>query len=194
MKNTLTRSGVILAGGAATRLPNKPLLPRREGGCVIDSSVEYLLHQGIKDITVIVPPNSVITDYLMARYDHLNFIEQPNATGVEDALNLTSGSRMICVADNIYPKEEPWTEEGVVVRPVPAWRARHLATLLNGRYQRGRYESGLALTTPWMLPDMRFTNLLPQLQKLMVLEGRREGWWDIGTPEAYAAYWRHTCD
>lgn len=181
--------GVILAGGAATRLPNKPLLPRRQGGCVIDSSVEFLRKQ-CDEITVVVPGNSIIQDYLMHVHKGLKFIVQESPTGVEDALNLVPGEKMVCVADNIYPQEY-YEEHGVVVRAVPRWQARHLVTIKDGCFIRGAYDNKWALTTPWILPpDFVAEDLLIDFRQLKLIEAKAEGWWDIGTPDTYTAYWR----
>ena len=180
--------GVILAGGAATRLPNKPLLPRRTGGCIIDSSVEFLRKQ-CDEVTVVVPANSIIQDYLMHHHTGLKFIPQVSPTGVEDALNLVPGEKMVCVADNVYPQEY-YEELGLVIRDVPRWQAKHLVMWDGENFIRGQYDVSYALTTPWMLPDMKMTNLLEDFKDMKKIQKSGKDWWDIGTPDTYTAYWR----
>ena len=44
--------GIVLAGGLATRLPNKALLPIKNGKPAITSSIDLLLRSGINDTSL----------------------------------------------------------------------------------------------------------------------------------------------
>ena len=76
--------GIVLAGGQATRLPNKPLLPLKNGKPVITSGIDLLLRSDIKDIRVIVPPDSVIPAILDYTYSstYFKYVIQRAALGV----------------------------------------------------------------------------------------------------------------
>lgn len=194
--------GILLAGGLATRLPNKPLLPQRDGRPVCFSGLDYLLRHKANPIAVVVPPSSVIVDVIAAHYPDapINFIYQPEARGVGDAINLAAtanDSMMIVSADNIYPADETITspdEKGphVIVRRVAAWRIPYLVRVgPDGKLTRTG-PGKLALTSPWVIfPGHRFSlEGWPDLEGSRLIELPGKDWWDIGTPDTYAAYWR----
>jgi len=191
--------GILLAGGNATRLPNKVLLPQRDGRPVIFSGLDYLLRHHADPVHVVVPPSSVIVDVIAAHYPeaNLNFVYQPEASGVGDAINQVGarGAVMIVMADNIYPPNEtvPAAAPAAVVRRVPAWRLPHLVRLgadgLLTRTGPGR----LALTSPWIIivgGKPLSPEGWPDLNGARFIELPTAGWWDIGTHDTYAAYWR----
>lgn len=195
--------GVMLAGGLATRLPNKPLLPTKDGSPVCLSGLDYLKRHGVSHTVIVTPPNSPLVDIIeyFRPGQKFTYVYQPEARGVGDALNLAlSGLQvraMIVVADNIYPWDEKLDEvdECVVVRRVPAWRRPHLVRADGaGRLSRGDNSQFMpySLTTPWIVgPGKKFSDEgWTDLRGLKQVERDHEGWWDVGTPELYAAYWR----
>jgi hypothetical protein len=197
----VTSTGVLLAGGKATRLPNKVLLPQRDGRPVCFSGLDYLIRHGCDPIHIVIPPASVIVDVIAKHYkfDSLNFIHQPDATGVGDALNLIpepiDGHAMIVMGDNIYPVTEvvdaAWPF--VVVRRVPAWRLPHLVRVTKDGKLTRTAPGALALSTPWAIPiDGQYSSEgWPDLTDQTKVELPGEEWHDIGTVETYTHYWRH---
>lgn len=193
--------GVLLAGGAATRLPNKPLLPMIDGRPVCLSGIDYLRRHGIDHIIVVTPPNSPLVDVItafVASPQDLHFVYQQEPTGVGDAINLARAGidvrSMIVMADNVYPREEKFEcISGVAVRKVAAWKRPHLVRA-NGETHLTRDASCKALyslTTPWLIgPSKLSPEGWPSLIGQKQIICKEEGWWDIGTPELYAAYWR----
>jgi hypothetical protein len=202
--------GILLAGGAATRLPNKPLLPMKDLRPVCFSGMDYLIRHRVPKVVVVTPPNSVIVDVIHSYYSDkvgLEFVYQPEARGVGDALNACEledrddgDHAMVVMADNVYPDEtisglvlDEWPF--VVVRDVPAWRAPHLVKAEPKRDLRRKAAGGnLVLSTPWVIHASNFSTLegWPDLSgtKRQVESGK--DWWDVGTPATYEAYWRST--
>ena len=199
--------GILLAGGAATRLPNKPLLPMRDLRPVCFSGMDYLLRHEVDHVAVVTPPSSVIVDVIDKVYGDkidLDFIYQPEPTGVGDALNLVNRdgqSSLIVMADNVYPQGELLPTDSsycwAVVRQVPAWRMPHLVRLGKHNHLTRTGPGTHALSTPWFLTEDcnepissegwdHFSGLTP-----VIRPGDR--WWDVGVPETYAAYWRNGC-
>lgn len=194
--------GILLAGGAATRLPNKPLLPQRNGKPVCLSGLDYLFRHGVEYVNVVVPPSSVIVDVIASHYhsEKLNFIYQAEPSGVGDAINLAlQDDSLIVAADNIYPREEVFklpkrfNRTVAVLRQVEAWRIPHLVRMgLNGNLTRSG-PGVLALTSPWYVSKyFHFSSEgWPDFNEGSFIELPSAGWWDIGTPETYSAYWRN---
>lgn len=198
--------GIVLAGGAATRLPNKILLPMRDGEPVIMSGIDYLYRHGCEEIRVVLPPNSPVVDIVETLRDDsagVAYVYQAEATGVGDAIRLACPEHepaMIVMGDNVYPENETFESPGmscVAVRPVPAWRMPHLVRWSDrmGAFTRGGAFGRMALTTPWVLGNGWQNEIAPGeawrgLNRYRRVEMPAQGWWDIGTPELYAAYWR----
>jgi len=204
--------GILLAGGNATRLPNKPLLPQWDCRPVCFSGMDYLIRHKVDSITVVVPPESVIVDIIDQAYrgHSIQYVYQPEARGVGHALNCVGDNlggiddlfpALIVMGDNIYPRDEelPLTgslEDGpfVVLRDVPAWRVPHLVRVgPNDRLTRVG-PGGLVLSTPWFVTPGNFSSDegWPDLQGVNRITRPGAGWWDIGTRDTYAAYWRQS--
>jgi dTDP-glucose pyrophosphorylase len=162
--------GVLLAGGAATRLPNKPLLPQRDFSPVCFSGMEYLLRHQVSHINVVTSPNSVVVDIIDEHYRpliDLVFTYQEEPTGVGDAINLVdrqsykingycTDDMMIVMADNIYPRHEHLElnlesfkyDKMAIVRGVSAWRLPHLVRIGKDNRPTRTGPGRLALSTP----------------------------------------------
>lgn len=190
--------GIMLAGGLATRLPNKPLLPTKDGSPVCLSGLDYLKRHNVSHTVIVVPPNSPLVDVIehFRPGQKYSYVYQPEAKGVGDAINLVKASvrAMIVVADNVYPEAEVVNEvECVVIRRVPAWRRPHLVGADGQRLDRGGSSfMPFSLTTPWVVGPGKSWDPdgWPSLAGIKQVEREADGWWDIGTPELYAAYWR----
>jgi hypothetical protein len=206
--------GILLAGGAATRLPNKPLLPQKNLKPVCFSGVDYLLRHKVDYIAVVIPPSSVLVDVITSYYSDTRFVfvHQPEPSGVGDAINLVQRSSlaMVVMADNIYPETEHvpmkmmTQSPSITVRSVPAWRAAHLVRVseYGGVLTRSR-PGRLALSTPWLLEPVnnhfskeawedfsRYYKMGTTEKLFHQVELPGKDWWDVGTPDTYAAYWR----
>lgn len=195
--------GIMLAGGSATRLPNKPLLPTKDGYPVCLSGLDYLKRCGVSHSIVVVPPDSPLVDAIehFRPGQNFTFVYQPDATGVGHALNMAFGEArkkaVVVVGDNVYPEDEQLksVEPHLAIRRVPAWRRPHLVSC-NGQGELSRSPGDrpmpFSLTTPWVLAPR--TDWSPEVWRdfkgIRQEEYPEEGWWDIGTPSLYAAYWR----
>lgn len=186
---------IVLAGGLASRLPNKPLLP------VIDGlAIEHSLRLG-RLAKVVVPPNSAIPHVLRARGWMCQFVVQEEPTGMMDAVRLCkpTGPTVISCCDNIFTKPLPpfrgpaWAGIGLY----PSWAEKSLATYSNGVYGRNYPPTAdfAAVLGPGWFPEgeilqntvgSEWTDVLTQLS---IAPQRCEGVWDIGTPTSYRKYW-----
>lgn len=119
-------SVVILAGGQATRMPNKALLPMKRGGLVIESSIEVaqlLKCQAFVKIHMVVASQnraSILKKALKTRgysVGSINFIEQrrPGVLGaMTDAWLTCSPSCLQTVflyCDNVYEDPQAWSRQ-----------------------------------------------------------------------------------
>jgi hypothetical protein len=212
--------GVILCGGKATRLPNKPLLPYvDQNGRIkplICSSVDYLLAAGHTQMILLDQKDSILPTILPCIYPGVTFVQVVDGfKGIPFALKmvaeLTSEAEvryMVVCADNLYPFDEvldPKEEECAVVRDVGHEDSKHLsrfvntpdATLWVKRHDvRG---SQLGLTTPWYLTKRGLMHVTDETDIVDYLNAQgieawsrpRAGWCDLGTPETFTEYWAH---
>jgi len=198
--------GIVLAGGLATRLPNKALLPIKNGKPAITSSIDLLLRSNIKDITIVVSPTSAIPSILNVYYDRpFKFAVQLAAEGYINAiksalydLQSTDKSVVTC-CDNVYDESEKVIDhEGsyACVRELPAWQTIGLAkyddsldTWFNIANSYTCF-AGYAVFHRAYFFDANsvvenFNNL-----RITALKCPAKGWFDIGTLENYITYWR----
>lgn len=200
--------GVVLAGGAASRLPNKPLLPMKDLRPVLFSSIDLFKRSHIDDVTIIVPPGSLIPDIIRAHYQHdLNFVMQPDLTGVPHAARLAVEQRklpddtmvVVTMCDNIFAFNERIQPlpNSAVVRRITDFRSQHLAKKCNGHWVAS--SPSPYCFAGWMTTDIgRLKKVEPNTTTLDFLnsnamtgqEIQTGGWWDIGVLETYTAYWR----
>ena len=207
--------GVILAGGLATRLPNKVLLPTKSG-FAIQSSVKLLRRSKVDEIVIVVPPNSVIPDIMGNGF---LYATQEEAKGVPDAINRgrlswssASGTIdaqfLVSCADNVYDEDEVIHDSQLAVggvarasvRFLPPFMTKHLA-----RYSPKKKHFVSASTTdkaPSVAGVMSFygpafVGAADTVQWLNAMKAEAQAydaqWWDIGTVETYTAYWRTPC-
>jgi NDP-sugar pyrophosphorylase family protein len=105
--------GIILAGGKATRLPNKPILPIRHNMLAVESSINLYHRSGIHDIYIVVPPNHVLPQILSHRHGYtFKYVYQPRPDGVPGAIMAVLAqfpsitSFFVSCCDNVYHDEE----------------------------------------------------------------------------------------
>jgi hypothetical protein len=147
----------VLAGGKATRLPNKPLLPLKDGSLVIESGLHMLNRTGIERVLIVVPPNSPLPDILEARRDRsverrfdVEYVVQPEANGVPSAIACagecidTREELMVVCCDNVFPDDyaapvdqlEPF-KDLQQVQSLPQWQSMHLSRYTGQWSRRG---------------------------------------------------------
>jgi hypothetical protein len=204
--------GIVLAGGKATRLPNKPLLPLKTGRPVITSGLDLFVRSQILRCIVVVPPDSVLVDIVpsLGLPIDLAFAVQEEPDGVPHAISC-SGQLMqqdergvVVCCDNVFPDGDvvpdvlPQHPEQQV-RDCPPWKAMHLSRYDGQWSERGIYGKCVA---GWLTvsmaealrgaePDIR-GNMCRYLEAIEARPqaAQAEGWWDIGIAGAYARYWR----
>lgn len=171
--------GIVLAAGAASRMPNKLMLYTAEGKPLICSAIDQMLKVDsyLSEIVVVVSPGSVIVPFVRYAYrnsirgGYLKFVLQPTPGGVIEALKFAAGESdedmLIMCGDNIYPKHDRWPSlvysghsGWAVVREVKDPKARaQLCRWIEAESSYKRSipeecypEEKLALSTPWLLP------------------------------------------
>lgn len=208
--------GIVLAGGLATRLPNKPLLPLRSGKPVITSSLDLFVRSGVKKTIVVITPNSVIPYVLGGtHYDGmiLEYATQTEATGVPHAMTHAVVGRekdetyVMSCCDNVYglkEKIETLSQPPCVnVRCESPSKAIHLAkcNVVDWRWFNDPYDFNRPCVAGWMIfkqchimqakPGMITVDFLNLIGAQPITISEDYEWWDVGTPETYFAYWRH---
>jgi dTDP-glucose pyrophosphorylase len=204
--------GVVLAGGLATRLPNKPLLPLRNHKPAITSGIDFLKRSGVNDVVVVVPPNSAIPRVLASFGYGPRFCVQEHATGVCGAvaaaapwLNPLSDDDRVVVTycDNVYGESSKLSKidasvangHSVMFIDDPV-KSHGLSKYSDGTWVHDS-KSNLCVAG-WMLLDRRGVELAdgaPSTEQLMncvngvPIRVDDPEWYDIGTVMTYAAYW-----
>lgn len=209
--------GVMLAGGLATRLPNKPLLPLRNLKPAITSGLDFFKRSGIDDVYVVIPPSSPIPDVLAAFGYHVKYCVQSTPTGVCGAIatlqasrpsmvNLNDDDRLIVTyCDNVY-------DELSVMPEMHNVASGHSIMYIENEVKShalSKYNDGVWVhdskspwcVAGWMVLDeharqlaasMTSTEMLLNAAHGVPIRVAAAGWWDIGTIETYSAYWRAT--
>lgn len=107
----MSTTGIVLAAGEATRLPNKPLLPIEHRQIVIESAL-FFCDDHCDETLVVVNTDGIIEQLLIRRgWQDLTFIVQPKAYGVCDAFARAACCAahdhiMVTFGDNVYPVEK----------------------------------------------------------------------------------------
>lgn len=169
--------GVVLAGGRASRLPNKALLPIYGGFPMICSGITYLLDNNVRKIVVMEPPDGSILRWLVPHiFNKIPATMFQFATdyydgvvgGIQCAAPFASEGEpvMYVCCDNIYPTKEQnldpsWVTDTAIVRSVPSGWYDHLdryeVSITGGGEWKHRTNivdenaNVYALTTPWVL-------------------------------------------
>jgi len=204
-----TRTGIVLAAGAAARLPNKALLPIAGDRICIESALGWLARQErVSKIVVVVNTSGIVPAVLDMRgwRGRLEYVVQPRMLGVVDAIArcapLVKDDAVVTFCDNVY---DGMDAPGVVPPP--------LASVIQGTkvedqldwYDpsssqwrlRGGHETPQWYFAGWMVVPRAVAELgMPHqaLVKFMNEHGfvplRRErgSWTDIGTPTSYRRY------
>lgn len=209
----MERIGVVLAGGAATRLPNKALLPLRNGKPAVTSAIELLNRSGCGDVVLVVPPCSAIPYVVRSLGHRVRVIEQTEPNGVPAALDALRGllnyraammtEFVVAYCDNVYgadahvPSELPAVPCHSVMSGLNPSKSKHLARYVNGTWVReapnGMFVAGwMVLQSRDLLEAAQFNSTEGLLNFLNAEPVQIEDkyWWDIGTPDAYLSYWK----
>ena len=198
--------GVILAGGLATRLHNKPILPMLDGRPIICSAIDYLQDCQMDSIIILDQQRSILPALLPLHtpMDNLIFVKD-SFDGVvvcllELAESLPDVERFtVLCADNIYPVTEyDYEPDTALCRYVSREALEGLVTYSNGWYEAGDHNCNLALTTPWHLETRTIldtgvsANNVPGWFNQMGIKPCKvelEDWADLGTEANFRRYW-----
>lgn len=195
------RLGIVLAGGDATRLPNKALLPLRNGLPMITSAIELCVRNNCTGAPLmIVRPDSLILSVLHTWQYNVCYREQIEPRGLIDAIRIATRScvpgeeYLITFCDNYYDRNEliPATAKPpcVAVRDVKEGHGKDLGTY------RGKTIAG------WLLLDQsslrtvsdcclntKLEDWLETMDAQSIEMSSNLEWWDLGTKETYQNYW-----
>lgn len=146
-------TGIILAAGDATRMPNKHLLPIKKDLLAIESSIRLLTLSCINNIIIVVQEDSLLPKILpqrMAGWPRLKYVTQKRSVkksyfhavwvAVTAAQLYEQEDAAICITccDNVYPEDERVNKEAlykcpsdilVCTRTFPIDIAKHLTVL-----------------------------------------------------------------
>lgn len=206
------RLGVVLAGGDATRLPNKALLPLRNGLPMITSAIELCVRNSCTGAPlIIVRPDSLVLSILHTWQYNVRYREQKEPRGLIDAIQVATkiqrpGGKsymfregdeefLITFCDNYYDRNEliPITAKPpcVAVRDVKEGHGKDLGTY------RGKTIAGWLLLDYASLqivsdccPQMKLEDWLGAMNAQPIEMSNSLEWWDLGTKETYQNYWR----
>ena len=196
-------TGVILAGGEASRMPNKILLPV-ECGVLFESALKFLRRSECDPIVIVQNKLRWPELYLKSRHrdEGIQFVVQPEPEGVCDAINraapLVSDYACITFADNLYP----WDH-------IHNYTGENYATYMNlkdhpkaVKAQLDRYPweqrklddhdtffAGYMHLSRRTMEDVS-GNLMDAFNRFKI-KGQKVndiGWWDLGTVENYQSY------
>lgn len=200
-------NGIVLAGGLATRLPNKALLPLHNGKPAITSGIDFLIANNISDIRIVVPSRSPINHILRMHYNdkHFEFITQREPLGVPMAISEADSraDSIIVYCDNIYTNLEflkPNYSCHCVQHIEDLEKARHLSKW-NDDTNRWQHEcvsdwcvaGWMFLTAKDLQAANHFKDTITFLNdiKAQPFALADKNWWDIGTAETYRYYWEN---
>lgn len=204
--------GIMLAAGESTRLPNKALLPIAGGMPCIMSGLGLLKRSGAQRITIVISPDSCIPQVLKGLYDDsLEYVVQPKALGVPDALSQLKGisdddTLMVTFCDNVFVEEEciPWgiCPSAAVREMSPSNHQLDGWTKVNKCWVLRTYYTPLKLAG-WYVIKGEHLLMVESPESSIVFLNSIEAeamfinhpWWDIGTMNSYKEYWReHSLD
>lgn len=206
----MKRLGVVLAGGEASRLPNKPLLPI-ENGIVLGSALGFCLRSDCNEIAIITPPNGILEAVLHtseAAWRNLNCIPQISPDGVGSAIKLAAtrfiaDEYLITFCDNIYDKTEcvagyvACEKPSASIRKVKKPYSNELDKYAHNSWVKKTYPTDMCLAGWYLLPREAALAALPFEQSVDYLNrigayphevSSNYKWWDIGTVPSYLAY------
>jgi len=195
-------NGIVLAGGLATRLPNKALLPLKDGRPVITSSIDLLVRSCVDTIIIVIPSRSPIPDVVQRLYDDsFSFVIQREALGYPDAvktvLKHASGDFIVTCCDNVYDDSERVKninrEAYACVRELPSWQTIQLVKWDSKKWtmfsNTNKCFAGYAVFRN--LRECDYSSTIEMLNELNTVPLYVNGYWfDIGTLNNYITYWR----
>lgn len=201
--------GIVLAAGAATRMPNKGLLSLPDGTLVVESAIWLLHNWGCEAITVVVSRDSLVEDLLKAKgYNNLRFERQDTPRGVPNAIGLG--------AHNVHDKDDlhvvtfcDCVYRGISLTPVgphasvrrvdddecqlDAWDPfkRRWVRRDEAQPDMPRFLGWLALSNEQAHAALAFTGSCVDFFNVLAIPGAQtsDGFvMDVGTPQAYKRF------
>lgn len=206
------RVGVMLAAGESTRLPNKALLPTRDGTLVIESGLRMLRRSGVERIVVVVRRASFLKQVLDPRgWTRLEYVTQdpgrrpgvPGAIRAATQLLEPDDEMVVTFCDNVFSYAE--CVEPSMRGPVASVRRRPPveATGLDWHdgtqwQERREHDSFADVLAGWYLLragdvlSFDWSGDLSSVDMLNRLKARAHRtdlpWHDVGTEESYRRY------
>jgi len=201
------RCGIVLAAGEATRLPNKPLLPLRNGRPAITSAIDFCRRARCGRVVIVVGPNSAVPLVLQTlEPSGLNYAVQREPDGVRDAItcaaNFVEDLALITFCDNVYDERDCGPEVGETA-PLVSVRWRHPAQLDWYDFQKMRWQERESGSERWCLAgwyllgrehiEVGLSSQLTSVEYLNMIKARarqvKGSWHEVGTAESYLDYW-----
>lgn len=202
------RTGVVLAAGEATRMPNKLLLPLVGGDIVVESAIAFA-KKHCDRVAVVTGISPLLRVVLEHKGHDLEFVVQPLPLGVLDAISraspLVSDDALVVFGDNYYPDDFPVTgvtsrASTVLVREpnqldwydsqIPQWRRRD--DLRRGKKGDWCFAGWMSLTRRQCETAGAHDDVVDFMNEEGVkpYEVRADvAWTDLGTPKTYEEYW-----
>jgi NDP-sugar pyrophosphorylase family protein len=186
-------------------MPNKPLLPIRDGDIVIESAIRWLKEvNDIDDIVVVIDPTRIVQRVLHKRgWVDLKYVVQPEAYGVSDAIAraapLVGDRAVVAFGDNIYSPKE--IIDSKTLR-TPCASIRRIASNQLDYYAGERWcmrndEAGTQMKLAgWLLLDREHMESGTVDESLVAMLNRIKAtgipftheWHDVGTVDSYTRY------
>jgi hypothetical protein len=195
--------GIILAAGKATRLPDKPLLPRPGGGLLIDYSFDLCQAALCEEIRIIVSPDSVLP-FVLGDRPRTKYVvqEKPGVHGaiVSGMARGPADRYLVTFCDNAY---DPVSESYTVRDCRPNCASTRLfkpgldltSREPDGFWARGGASSSTAYFAGWLLLRNGLIEQADTFEAWLNVNSIApvftpdNGWLDAGTLASYKELW-----
>lgn len=209
-------SGVVLAGGRSSRMPNKALLPVSPGRVSIQTAISFCeraQHESLNTVAVVTAPDTPLLNALTVIENSsqlgIRLLQQAEPTGVVDAIRIAArdaedhGASMLLVTfcDNVYMDDVELlsTEPHVSTRWSNNPQLDYWSGLSSLWCHRGEFDDDLecpVLLGHYLLPISLVSTVSPHVKSSIDFLNALSlpplqystNVWDIGTPQAYARY------
>lgn len=185
-------TGIVLAAGDATRMPNKLMLhtPRRKP--LVYDAIEYAMRQ-CSYVVVVTKKDSIVESYLKQLRYKLDIRFQTRPTGVIDAISIAEASDILVTFGDCYGYEwlPPVMSNSATVKDgaIPGMDGFGTRKWLS-RKDKGIKQSfvGAFRCDAWhpstndLMAEFNDHSIKPQLVRTYIQ--------DCGTPEGYLDLWR----
>jgi hypothetical protein len=184
----MVKTAVVLAAGAATRMPNKLMLHAGRGPLILDS-IHYAMRSA-SYVVVVVQPDSIVEAYVRQLPYKLDIRPQTHPAGVIDAISIANSKRIVVAFGDCFGYDSiPVLSPGVATI-----KEQKIAGLdgHNGKkwVKRGRHKTsfiGAFTCDNWnpssdcLMTEFNAHSIMPRLVHGPIF--------DCGTPEGYLKLW-----